>query len=147
MKYEIIPKFPDAQLSVVCAYDTDVFELAQKPPTNWGVVKSKLSELDVNVFYEVKAKRMMEDWFLEDLSGLCKYLKLNPIPNKIEGKDGLEKIRKLFKKKNKIYLKGHHTNKFISHLDIKSIRDKVSSQLLPLEKALGVTLTTIKTKK
>ncbi|MCE7864291.1 MAG: hypothetical protein DYG99_12195 [Bacteroidetes bacterium CHB5] len=140
MKYEIIPKFPEADLSVVCAYDTDVFELAQKPPTNWNVVESKLAELGITDFSEVKAKRMIEDWFLEDLAGLCKFLKLTPVPKKIEGKDGLDKIKKLFRRKDKLYLKGHNTNKFIPSLDIETIRDKISVQLLPLEKSLGVTL-------
>ena len=98
---------------VFCCYDTDVFELAQKPPTNWQIVKKKVCELGIDDFNEIKATRMIEDWFLKDIEGLCKFLGIE-IPKKLEGKDGLEKIKHLFRrgKKPKIYQKGSYSHKF-----------------------------------
>lgn len=139
LQHEIIPKFSDRKISVVCAYDMDAFSLAPKPPVNWKIVRSKVTQLGITDFIEVKAEKMIEDWFLSDLQGLCKFLKI-PTPRKIEGNDGLDKIKKLFKKKDKLYLKGHYTSKFIPDLDLRLIRDKFKKQFLFFEEALNVKL-------
>ena len=139
LRHEIIPKFQGHKLVVACAYDTDVFELAQNPPTNWKVIRKKVAELGINEFHEIRAEKMIEDWFLKDIKGLCKFLK-TVTPQKIEGKDGVEKMKKLFKRSNKLYLKGHYSYKFISDLDIPLIRKAIGKQVLALEKALGVNL-------
>lgn len=139
LKHEILKSHQASQLKVFCCYDTDVFELAQKPPTNWKIVRAKASELGISKFYEIKAIRMIEDWFLLDLIGLCNFLKIKPL-SKIEGKNGLEKIKRLFKKgsKPKIYQKGSYTHKFIANLDIAKIRASIRNDLSELEKALKV---------
>lgn len=139
LKYEIIPDLGDVALSIVCCHDTDVFELARNPPVNWQALKKKLKELGITDFIQIKAERMIEDWFLLDLDGLCKFLKADR-PKNLSGKDGLAKIKTLFKKNGKIYAKGQDTGKFIAFLDIALIRRKIKGQLLPLEKALGVQL-------
>lgn len=41
------------KLKVICCYDSDVFELAQKPPANWTIVKKKVSDLGINEFEEI----------------------------------------------------------------------------------------------
>lgn len=141
LKLDIIPKHPNCEFKVVCCYDTDVFELAQKPPINWNIVEKKINELGINEFYEIKATRMIEDWFLKDISGLCNYLNIE-IPKKIDGKTGFEKIKNLFKKgkKPKVYQKGSNSHKFIPSLNILLIRNAIIKELTSLEKALGVKL-------
>jgi len=115
--------------------------LAQKPPVNWSIVKKKVSELGINEFEEIVAVRMIEDWFLKDIEGLCKYLKI-PVPNNLDGRNGYEKMKVLFKKgpKPKVYQKGSNTHKFVPNLNLKVIRDAVKGKLQILEKAVGVTL-------
>ena len=141
LKYDVVPKHEVPNIKVICCYDTDVFELAQKPPTNWQIVKKKVNELCINSFSEVKATRMIEDWFLKDLKGLCQYLKIDK-PRRVEGKDGLEKIKTLFKKgKNpKIYQKGSYSHKFIPSLNFLTIRASVKLELSIIETALDVNI-------
>lgn len=141
LKTEILPKFKDYNLKVICCYDTDVFELAQKPPVNWKIVEKKVNDLGVEHFGEVKARQMIEDWFLKDLSGICKFLSISQ-PKKLDGKTGNEKMKILFRtgKKPKIYQKGTNSHKFIPSLNIKLIRDQVKTELESLELSLGVQL-------
>jgi len=141
LKYEVVPKHDVSNIKVICCYDSDVFELAQKPPTNWQIVKKKVNELGISSFSEVKAIRMIEDWFLKDLKGLCQYLKIEE-PKRLDGKDGLEKIKTLFKKGKtpKIYQKGSYSHKFIPSLNFLTIRSSVKSELSTIETALGVTI-------
>lgn len=141
LKYEILPKHSASSLKVICCYDTDVFELAQKPPTNWQIVKRKVNDLGINSFFEIKAVSMIEDWFLKDIQGLCQYLNIEE-PKKIEGKNGLEKIKSLFKrgKKPKIYQKGSYSHKFLPNLDFLKIRNSVNNELSIIETVLGVVI-------
>lgn len=141
LKYDVVPHHDVSNIKVVCCYDSDVFELAQKPPTNWEIVKKKVNELGINSFSEVKAVRMIEDWFLKDLKGLCQYLKIEE-PKRVEGKDGLGKIKTLFKKgkKPKIYQKGSYSHKFIPSLNLLTIRNSVKLDLSVVESALGVSI-------
>ena len=141
LRFDIIPKYEKIKLKVICCYDSDVFELAQKPPVNWSIVKKKVSELGINEFEEIVAVRMIEDWFLKDIEGICKYLKV-PIPKKLEGKNGYEKMKVLFKKgaKPKVYQKGSNSHKFVPNLNLKAIRDSVKKEIKVLEDALRVNL-------
>lgn len=129
------------KLKVICCYNSDVFELAQKPPVNWALVKKKVGELGIHDFEEIVAVRMIEDWFLKDIQGLCTYLKI-PIPKKLEGKNGYEKMKVLFKKgsKPKIYQKGSNSHMFVPSLNLKKIRDSIKEELKTLEDSLGVGL-------
>lgn len=139
LKHEIIPKHPNNRLKIVCCYDTDVFEFAQKPPTDWNVVKKQVKELGIDDFYQVKAHRAIEDWFLNDIGGVCSFLGIST-PKHLNGKNGYEKIKNLFRqaKKPKIYNKGAKLDKFISSLDIVKIQKAVKSELEGLEEAFGL---------
>jgi len=136
IKYEILPKYEPEDISVVCCYDTDVFDLGKKPPTNWNIVRKQLKSLGINDFTEIKAVKMIEDWFLYDINGLCNFLKIK-VPKKLKGKDAYEKMKKLFKVGNKIYQKGSNSHRFVSNLNISTIRNSVSSQLKKLEKKIS----------
>lgn len=136
IKLEILPNYSIEKISVFCCYDSDVFELGKKPPTNWGIVEKNLKELGINSFYRIIAKRMIEDWFLTDLDGLLTFLKLKKSPN-LKGKDANEKMKVLFKAGNKIYQKGNSSHKFISSINIEKIRSVYSKELQNLEKKIG----------
>ncbi|MEY8868957.1 hypothetical protein AB9K24_05585 [Meridianimaribacter flavus] len=136
IKLEILPNYLEDNIYVFCCYDSDVFELGKKPPTNWSIVEKKLKELGVNNFYRIIAKRMIEDWFLTDLNGLLTFLKLKKSP-KLKGRNAYEKMKVLFKAGNKIYQKGNSSHKFISSLNIQIIRDNYSKELENLEDTLG----------
>lgn len=129
----------DVVFAVCCAYDTDVFELKAKPPVNWSKVKTDITKLEINRFVQVKAKRMIEDWFLKDIDGLCRFLKIKMRTN-LSGKDGFTKIKTIFKSGNRIYLKGTYCHKFMDDLDILKIRNSIKKELEEFEKLLNVTI-------
>jgi len=137
LKNQIIPKIKTNDIKVFCCYDTDVFDLAKKPPINWKTVQSHVRSLNINTFNQVKSVKMIEDWFLKDKAWLCRYLKINE-PKKIDGKTGYIKIKNLFKKGNKIYQKGSSSHKFIQELDIDLIRRQIQGEIQELENALGL---------
>jgi hypothetical protein len=132
IKLDILSSYSAKDVCVICCYDSDVFELDKKPPTNWNIVEKKLNELGVQSFHKIVAKTMIEDWFLNDLEGLMSYLKIKKTP-KLKGKDAYEKIKSLFKIGNKIYQKGNSSHKFIPFLNIKKIRNTYSKNLKNLE--------------
>lgn len=112
-------KYKDLEIIVFCCYDTDVFELAKKPPTNWSKVRKGVAELGIKSFYEIKSQKMIEDWFIKDLDGICDFLKIKK-PKKVS-QEGLKVLKGLFKTSNKIYQKGYYTHKFLEKLDLSKI--------------------------
>jgi hypothetical protein len=134
-KNEICRDNPDVDYNVFCAYDMDVFQYAMKPPVDWKVVEKTLKKYGALQVFHIRAYDKIEDWFLFDLEGLCTYLEIDALQPK--GKDGLEKIKVLFKKKNKIYQKGS-TDQFIPYLNMEKIYMEFSEYLNPLEKYLFV---------
>lgn len=134
-KNEIKQKNRDTDFFVICTYDNDVFKYAAKPPVNWKLIEKELIEYGANEVVHIIAKDMIEDWFLIDLNGLCNYLNISDIPN-LKGKNGLEKISKLFRKKNKIYIKGSYCYKFMDKLDMDKIYKTLEADFQKLEKLL-----------
>ena len=124
----------DCEFTVVLCSDTDVFEFASKPPIKWNEVKKELEANGAKKVIHVQAKRSIEDWFLHDLEGILKLAK----NTKVSGKNGYDKLQRLYKQANKIYIKGNKSNGMIAHLDIDKIADEVKDQLNPLYKVLGV---------
>lgn len=129
-------KYRGLEINVFCCYDTDVFELAKKPPTNWTKVRKGVKELGINSFYEVKSERMIEDWFIKDLDGICDFLKIKK-PKKVS-QEGLKVLKDLFKESNKIYQKGSYTHKFLEKLDLAKIITSLKGVFNELEKCLNV---------
>lgn len=85
----------------------------------------------------MQARRSIEDWFLYDLGGILKFLRLGK-NTKVSGKNGYDKLQRLYKQANKVYFKGIQSNGMIARLDIEKIADAVKDQLNPLYKELGV---------
>ena len=127
----------DCEFTVVLCSDTDVFEFASKPPIKWDEVKKELKANGANKIIHVQAKRSIEDWFLCDLEGILKFLRLGK-NTKVSGKNGYDKLQRLYKQANKVYYKGIQSNGMIARLDIEKIADTVKDQLNPLYKELGV---------
>lgn len=125
----------DCEFTVVLCSDTDVFEFASKPPIKWNEVKKELEANGAKKVIHVQAKRSIEDWFLHDLEGILKFLRLAK-NTKVSGKNGYDKLQRLYKQANKIYIKGNKSNGMIAHLDIDKIADEVKDQLNPLYKVV-----------
>lgn len=117
--------------------DTDVFDFASKPPIRWDEVKRELEANGAAKIIHVQARKSIEDWFLYDIEGILKFLRLGK-NTKVSGKNGYDKLQRLYKQANKVYFKGIKGNGMIGHLDIEKIADAVKDQLNPLYKALGI---------
>lgn len=145
-KNEVLRKFvkdikskyeDDCVFVVALCRDTDVFEFSQKPPINWNEVEKALLENGATEVIHVQAKHCIEDWFLYDVDGIISFLRLNK-KTKVSGKNGYDKLQRLYKQANKVYYKGIKSNGMIERLDIEKIANAVKDQLNPLYKALGV---------
>ena len=141
LKGQIIPAAARKGMEVlaVCrSYDTDVFEYAERPVVDWSRVAAEVRRLGIKEFCEVKVEQMMEDWLLDDLQGVCSYLKLKKVPASVNGKNGYERILNLYKQANNVYVKGLGAGPLIAALDMGVIRAKRQAALEGLEKMLGV---------
>lgn len=140
-KKEIKPKYGEECIyTVVLCSDTDVFEFSPKPPIKWKEVERDLYENGASKIIHVKAKHLIEDWFLYDAEGIVGFLRLGKNA-KINGKSGYEKLQNLYRQANKVYFKGAKSNGMIAKLDIDKIVNSVRDQLKPLYDVLGVKIT------
>ena len=132
MKFKrIIQMNSKKEFIVALCYDTDIFEFASVPPIDWNSVQSKMENAGANKVIQVKARKSIEDWLLYDVEGMCNWLRIK-MPNKLTGKNGYDKIQNIFKKGNRIYIKGKRVSGLLERLDISKILDKVNSELEPL---------------
>ncbi len=143
LENELIPKAAEKGYeirAVCCNYDTDVFEYGEHMPVNWEKINREVKRLKIKEFYTIQVVHMIEDWLLDDINGLCKYLKLKKVPTLLKGNNAFQKITLLFKQGHKIYFKGKDAEKFLPMLDLSLIRDKHKNELADLERILGVEL-------
>ena len=126
--------------TVCCSYDTDVFEVKQPQIVNWDTVGKNVKRMGIEVFIRVGVKSSIEDWILDDLSGICQYLHLKQVPKSLKGTNGYQKMLDLYSKARRTYKKGYETKELISALNMRAVRDKRKEALAPLEAALGVVL-------
>lgn len=137
---EIKPKYDKTcKFTIVLCSDTDVFELEKKPPIIWKDVISNLEDNGADKVVMIRAKKSIEDWFLLDYENILSFLRLRK-DTKISGSNGYEKLKKLYKKANKIYYKGMKSNNMIDKLDLDKILINVYDELAPLYKELGVNI-------
>ena len=143
LKGQIIPvaerKGMEVQ-AVCCSYDTDVFEYAERPVVDWKRVAAEVKRLGIEEFCEVRVEQMIEDWLLDDIKGVCDYLKVKKVPTSVKGSNGYERILSLFRAANNIYVKGLGAGALIATLDMGVIREKRKAALEGLENVLGVNL-------
>jgi hypothetical protein len=81
----------------------------------------------------------IEDWILDDIDGVCRFLKLKAHSKTLKGDTGNAKLNFLYNQANKMYQKGYATKGLIEALDLSVIRHKRHDVLKPLEDALGIT--------
>lgn len=135
---DILKNNPDVVFDIFLCYDTDVFEsFSSKPPVDWKGIEKVLREFGAQRVIHIKAKKSIEDWIMRDSLGVIKYLRL-PNNTKIPSNNGLEQLKYLFKKKNKIYVKGVNVDGFIDKLNLEIIMCRSCSQLKPLCRKIGV---------
>lgn len=121
----------------ICVKNFAQLHFAPKPPIKWDEVKKDLANSGAAKVIHVQAKRSIEDWFLYDIEGILGFLRLGK-NTKVSGKNGYDKLQRLYKQANKVYYKGIQSNGMIERLNIEKIANAVKEQLNPLYKALGV---------
>lgn len=142
-KKEVLRKFEkqiktrckNCEAIIVLCYDLDVFEdnFYSKPNFDIDDIKKDfLKKKSVKEVIKIGANKSIEDWFLIDVNGILKFLKLD-LNTKIQGKNGSEKLKNLYKKVNKIYLKGNRSNNLIENLNIELIYQKIKKDVKDLE--------------
>lgn len=140
---EIIPKAVRRGMKVYgvcCSYDTDVFEDDESPVVDWSKLKKSIMRLGIEEFCTVEVKSAIEDWLLDDLEGLCMFLKQKEVPKSLKGSNGYAKLLNLFKRSGKVYTKGICIEDFIDCLSIERIRNRRKAALSQLERILNVSI-------
>lgn len=141
LKNEILPdaKCRNVNIKAVCcSYDTDVFEIRNPLIVNWDSIRKRIKRMGVESFIRIGVCSSIEDWILDDLEGICSYLKLKQIPKSLKGADGNSKLCDLYSKARRTYSKGYATHDMIKVLDFSKIRAKRLTVLMELEEILGV---------
>ena len=141
LKNEILPNAKSRNISIqtiCCSYDTDVFEVRNPLMVNWDSIRKSVKRMGVENFIRIGVCSSIEDWILDDIEGICTYLKLKQIPNSLKGSDGNAKLCDLYSKARRTYSKGYATREMIKFLDFSKIRSKRLTALKELEEALGV---------
>jgi hypothetical protein len=126
--------------TVCCSYDTDVFEVKQPQIVKWDAIGKSVKRMGIDEFIRVGVKSSIEDWILDDMHGICNFLRLKQVPSSLKGINGFQKLLDLYNKACKTYKKGYETKELINALDMSAIRNKRQDVLAPLEEALGVVM-------
>lgn len=126
--------------TVCCSYDTDVFEVRQPQIVKWDTIGKSVKRMGIDDFIRIGVKSSIEDWILDDLQGICGFLRLKQVPSSLKGMNGYQRMLDLYKKARRTYKKGYETKELINALDMSAIRNKRQDVLAPLEAALGVVM-------
>ena len=68
------------QIIIFVEGDTDVFEVRNPLIVNWDSIRSKIKRMGVESFTRIGVSNSIEDWILDDVDGICSYLKLKQTP-------------------------------------------------------------------
>ena len=93
--------------------------------------------MGIDEFIRIGVKSSIEDWILDDVYGVCNFLRLKQVPSSLKGMNGYQKLQDLYNKACKTYKKGYEAKALINALDMSAIRNKRIDVLAPLEEALG----------
>lgn len=124
--------------TVCCSYDTDVFEVRHPLMVDWRALEKKVKKLGIEHFVQIGVKSAIEDWILDDIEGICAFLKMKTVPKALKGSDGFSKLADLYVKAHRTYQKGYATKELIATLDMGKIVEKRKDALVQLEGVLGV---------
>lgn len=128
-------QYPGYDYKVVLCYDSDVFEYSRKPPVDWDEVSKALREKGAGDVRLVKAVTSIEDWFLYDIEGLRKFLKL-PKKFKMTGYKGQKGLAQLFLRAKKTYIKGVRCNGLIDSLNLNVIIPNIENEIANISELL-----------
>ena len=129
IKNKIKRDYRNCRCCAILCYDTDVFEFSSKPPLILGNIVKELKKDGVDEVKFIKASHSIEDWFLIDSDGVLIFLNLPADKNKVDRTRGLKEIERLFKKANRVYVKGLKCNGFIECLDMRKILSYISQDI------------------
>ena len=104
-KSEILPLKKDEtdEIVVFLCYDNDAFELVTKtPPVNRKKLEKDLIDAGANKVIHIVANKSIEDIFLTDIDSILSSLNLKKSDTNSLSGTGYEKLKKLYKKANKI---------------------------------------------
>ncbi len=135
-------KYPNEKIYVFICIDNDVFELAKKPPIDKTILKKELLDAGAKEVHYVIANQSIEEWFLYDYEGVLSYLNLSKTTKRPKG-NGQNSLKALFKKANKLYIKGSKTEGFIDKLNIEIVMKSCCDSLKPLCHCLGIDCKTL----
>lgn len=120
LRNEIIPEAKRKNTSIqtiCCTCDTDVFEVRNPLIVNWDSIKRQITRMGVASFIRIGVSSSIEDWILDDIEGICTYLKLKQIPQSLKGQNGNARLCDLYSRARRIYSKGYSARKMISSLN------------------------------
>jgi len=124
--------------AVCCSYDTDVFEVKNPLLVNWSAIGKSIKRMGIGSFIRIGVKSSIEDWILDDVVGICRFLNVKDVPKSLKGTDGNAKLSDLYSKAKRDYQKGYATQELIRSLDMGVIRSKRSAILKSLEHSIGL---------
>lgn len=117
-----VSKYKNYKKVVVLCYDEDVFDLVnQMPPVDKNQLEKELREKGASEVIHLVAKKSIEDVFLLDIESIIKDLGLPKSSlNNLSG-SGYKKLSTLYKKVQKVYVKGSSVENFVYKLNIDKI--------------------------
>ena len=124
--------------TICCSYDTDVLEAKNPLIVDWKSLEKSIKRLGIDSLVRIGVRSSIEDWILDDIDGICSFLKLRNAPKSLKGSNGFLKLSDLYAVARRTYQKGYATRELISALDMDKIIRKRKDALQELEAALGI---------
>lgn len=112
---------------VFLCYDNDIFIGKKNPPIDPVKIEKDLKKNGANEVFHIVANKCIEDFFLYDFEGICRYLKLKG--EKKTNYKSLIGLKQLYKKVGKAYIKGSRCDALLNQLDFELIEEKICLQL------------------
>lgn len=115
----------------------ELYPFCEKPVIDWDDIKKIAEGLNIDAYHEIEVNGIIEDWVLDDSTGLYDYLGIDKL-NIFEGKDGYQKVSSIFKKASKQYISRYSLLDILPYLNLEKIRRKRQGCLSKLEELLGI---------
>lgn len=122
---------------VFCCYDTDVFENGRMPRLWTQNTVHKFLEAGASRVHSIRARLMIEDWYLYDYEGILKFLQIprNTLPKnpeRIPGSNAAKKMNYIYRTARKVYQKGYAVDDLTAHLNIDKIYQRIKGEFVRL---------------
>ena len=105
---------------------------------DWNAISKSVKRMGIENFIRIGVKSYIEDWILDDMEGICRYLKIKKRQKSLKGANGNDKLSELYSRARRDYQKGYKTQELVRSIDMSVIRSKRSSVLKCLEDAIGL---------